>query len=556
MNNPKIIQNSKIFFICIVLSFTLTLISTIGVNISHFAMIDFGLFAVLPLTYFVGLCSFSLLYIIFILKSESKNLLILSTILLIIILFGTATFVEGTPRNPYSLFGVGIIDYVSNTGYSSTAWADTLRLSMYQNWPAVFYLGAVVHVITGLDIFTISMVTPVVSRLFYFIPLYLLFSQLLQDYRKSIFCCAFFFLMDWVNQDFFSTQNMGYLLLILSMAIFLKIIYNKKTKHEDTILLMICIFGVIISHGLSSISTVSYMFMFAIIFILFQKFFHPMSEDHTSKVLLLILLSIIFLMIWAVYGTSANMFSRGISGTISFDLSHIFEKFKSTESMGTSGSESRSFLAHLKIYEALAFLAIGIFGFLVYLYSIRGDIRKLGIPEIFCFSIIFVNIGVYLLGFYSDEALIRGFLFTLIPISYFATKLLENKYFTMILIIFFVISAPLHILLHYGNESFYYYSPNTYYGANFFFEYGDPSAKFEDVGGILGSNLNYASKNGFINSPTNDFSYILYYNNVITRKWEIGGTRIVEDYINNKTQNSNLVYENKEFKIILDNNLI
>ena len=463
-------RKGKLCIIGVLFSFNLILLSIVHINVEPWKINEFGLISILPVTYFIGLVTFSILYILLLHYSQSKLFLIVSILILIAILFGTPTLIEGTPRFGYTFRGGGAVDYIVRTGHTNTNWSETGLLSMYQNWPAVFFLGAFIHQIADINILNILLLTPVVSQIFYFIPLYLIFSILLRDTQKVFFACSLFYVMNWANQDFFACQNMGLFLSLLTLALFLKIATNRGINVEFMVLFIIAFSSVVIAHGLSSVASFLYIALCLLAFSISEVIKQDKIIQLKNIKIALILLMFVILSFDAMYVVSGHIFSTGITATLATDFLNIVTHFQASEQLGYSGSPIHAFLSKLKIEDALLFIFIGLLGLIYYLYSIRFKLKFINTQTIFCLCILFVNLILYMTAMYASEALIRAFLFSIVSLSYFSVQLLDSKKLISLLLIFFIISTPAHILLHYSNEQFEYYSPSHISCMNFFYQ--------------------------------------------------------------------------------------
>jgi len=262
--------------------------------------------------------------------------------------------------------------------------------------------------------------------------------------------------------------------------------------------------------------------------------------------------AVVLLAVWSTYGVAETMFSSGITKMSSIDPANIVTKYQATESLGTTGSESRAVLSYLKISLALGFLGISIIGFMFYLFSGDFNPRSIGIVASISVIMLFVNLVIYISGLYGDEALIRAFYFSLIPLIYFSLKLYDSKKLSTLLVLFFFIATPLHVVLYHSNESFYYYSPGSVTGVNFFVGHLTSTADIDDVGGLTQQYLIEINNARNTLNGVNVGVYTAIYPNVLTRQFSVTGEEFdqIRNAIDTKQMLEGQVYNNGDFILL------
>jgi hypothetical protein len=198
--------------------------SLAGVNLRP--MNDLGLISVLPPGFFVaaGLltCSFCLA-----LRSRPVNnpMLLLHVGILILFLYGTPALVEQTPRIAVTWRHIGLIDYVMHNGRFLP------KFDAYFNWPGYFALGAFVTQIAGLpSLISLAAWSNVFFNALYLAPLALIYRSTSRNARFVWVGLWFFYLTNWVGQDYFSPQGFDYFLYLALIAILLGW-YRSKSVH-------------------------------------------------------------------------------------------------------------------------------------------------------------------------------------------------------------------------------------------------------------------------------------------------------------------------------------
>lgn len=181
-------------------------------------MTDLGLVSVLPPATIIALV---LLTISFCLTLQQPKLhvpiLLLHLFLLIFMLYGLTTLVEEAPRFATVYRHAGYTEYIMRTGTVDPS------LDAYFNWPGFFILSAFVTQILGFhDILPLAAWAPVFYNLIYLGPLYLIFTTATTDKRLVWLGLLFFYLTNWIGQDYFSPQGLNFFLYLVIIAILLK----------------------------------------------------------------------------------------------------------------------------------------------------------------------------------------------------------------------------------------------------------------------------------------------------------------------------------------------
>ena len=122
----------------------------------------------------------------------------------------------GGPRFAIGWKLAGIIDYIIQTGTVDG------RIDAFFNWPTVFVLMAFVTEITGVDSAVSFMAwAPVFFNLLYLAPLWMIFRSATTDKRLVFLGLWFFFLANWIGQDYLSPQAFNYFFYLVILAIIL-----------------------------------------------------------------------------------------------------------------------------------------------------------------------------------------------------------------------------------------------------------------------------------------------------------------------------------------------
>ena len=218
------------FVLLPVCAFALWFLSLHAVNVQQ--MTDLGLVSVLPVPSIFALI---MLVVSFGVALNQKRLrvpvLLLHLLLLIFMLYGVTTLVEEAPRFAIVYRHAGYTEFIMRTGTVDP------YLDAYFNWPGFFIVSAFLTQIAGYhDILSYATWAPVYFNLFYLGPLYVIFTTATTDKRIVWLGLCFFYLTNWIAQDYYSPQGLNFFLYLLIIAILLK--WFKRpvlaTPHEQT----------------------------------------------------------------------------------------------------------------------------------------------------------------------------------------------------------------------------------------------------------------------------------------------------------------------------------
>ena len=137
--------------------------------------------------------------------------------LLIFMLYGVNTLIEEMPRFGVVYRHAGYTEYIMHSGT-----VDPM-LDAYFSWPGFFSLNAFIVKIAGYpDILSYATWSPVFFNVFYSGPLYMLFTSLTRNKRIVYLAIWFFYLTNWVGQDYFSPQGFNFFLYLVIIAMLVR----------------------------------------------------------------------------------------------------------------------------------------------------------------------------------------------------------------------------------------------------------------------------------------------------------------------------------------------
>jgi O-antigen/teichoic acid export membrane protein len=153
-------------------------------------------------------------------------LLVLHLACIILILYATPNLIEEMPHMSYMYRHAGYTEYIMRTG-TVDPYLDT-----YFNWPGFFVLSAFFTKVFGYStILSYAGWAPVFYNIIYFGPMYMIFKSITTNERLVWLSLLFFYLTNWVAQDYFSPQGLNFFLHLVIIAMLLKWFKIPRTKQ-------------------------------------------------------------------------------------------------------------------------------------------------------------------------------------------------------------------------------------------------------------------------------------------------------------------------------------
>jgi hypothetical protein len=150
-------------------------------------------------------------------RSVHELVLLAHVLLLIFMFYGLPSIVEDVPRLSATWRHAGVIEYIGRTGDVDPT------IDAYFNWPGFFISGAFLVDLAGLDsALGIARWAPVFFNLIFIGPLLVIFRTATSDKRLVWLGIWFFYLTNWVSQDYFAPQAFGFFLYLVVVASLLR----------------------------------------------------------------------------------------------------------------------------------------------------------------------------------------------------------------------------------------------------------------------------------------------------------------------------------------------
>jgi len=182
------------------------------------AMNDVGLVSVLsPWTYVaLGLLTIGFCLNVYY-REAGAPVLVLHVVALILIIHGTPQLLYGTLRYAWAWKHVAIVDYIQRNGAVDPY---ATYLDVYHNWPGFFAFNALITEVAGLkSAIGYAGWAPLFFNLLDIGALLLIVRTFTRDQRLIWLSIWFFFLANWVGQDYFAPQSLTYSLYLVVVGI-------------------------------------------------------------------------------------------------------------------------------------------------------------------------------------------------------------------------------------------------------------------------------------------------------------------------------------------------
>ncbi len=406
----------------------------------------YGLINSLPPSFFIGLVLLVIAAALLWVSQERHYwLLAVQTVFLILSLYLIPFIMEGTPRFPAAYQNYGFVEYVTRTGHLNPG------VVWYHSYPGFPLFFSSFFQVLGINDPLLTMALfPAIIEILFLLPLFLLFRNIKGNLGNLWWMAAWIFIIaNWTNQDYFSPQAMAYLLMLYLLALILKNMNSQEHNVANSILIIILMFSLTITHMITSMAA---LLILAGLTILWRK------KDFSTSLLFFVVIGA-----WAIYG--AIFLVKSFLPTF---LAQAFQPdqllFFTYTFRFAETSPGHAFTNSLRVVFTVIFIIIAVLGALW--PSREGRSSK---PNLSFFIIALCPIIMLPAFVYGGEFIIRVFLFWLVPVAYFGIKLMRTTAVIFISSVILMALLPLHMLAHYGNEMSEYIPPVELKFTDFFY---------------------------------------------------------------------------------------
>jgi len=465
-------------------------------NIDLRSMNDLGLISVLPPMVFVALSMLTTSFCLVLYQQRFREgTTLLHILILVFMLYGVAPLLEGMPRTPSAWKLLGIIDRVMDTGT-----VDPTR-DAFQNWPGFFILAAFVTQVMGFsNPILLATWAPVFLNLLYFAPLYLIFRVGTSDKRLIWVSLWFFYLANWIGQDYLSPQGFNFFFFLVIMSILLQwfkytpdqpILFierwlqrplqyklvarvnlllsliklrdqpSQPWQRVGLLAIIIILFCVIVpSHQLTPFATIA-----AVSALILFKRLTPRS---------LPVLMVVIAITWIIFMTVAYL--RGHFETIASPLGSLGSNLNANLTNRFRGSAEHIFILELRL----------ILSWVIWMLALIGIIRRLLKDQLELTFLILAGVPFILLAMqaYGGELLMRVYLFSLPFMAFFMAAVFypditagRSGFNTAIFGLVSMVLIVSFFFTRYGNERMDYFTPQEVEAVQYLYGVAEPGAQ-------------------------------------------------------------------------------
>lgn len=409
----------------------------------------FGLIHGLPVTLFVAIAFLTVASaILWTTKENHGRLLCLQLVIFVCALWLIPVITGGShPYTDETYYKFALANHIAEEGSFSSqeAW--------YLSWPGALILLGIVAKLGAIDY---ELLTPLLisfTQLLFLPPLYLFLRNVVGQVRSN-YCWAglwLFSIANWGGTIYFAPQGIGYFLLLTLLALLTTtVIWKNGFKSFSALSLVVIVFAaLVITHLLTSLAALCILAVLCLV-------------KRSKRAALVLVLCLVMLVSWDLTG-GAHYAEPGATRILIFDPGVITER----EITGHfSGSESHIAVVKTRLLLSSIFALLGLVGAVLSVMVKRTS--RVAVPVL---AITLVPLALLpLSGHYAEELLRRLYLFALPGMACFGAMLLDmkSKIPAIILCLLIIISCPLHIISHYGNQELDYFSPGEAAGLEFF----------------------------------------------------------------------------------------
>jgi hypothetical protein len=456
-------------------------------------MDDLGLVSVLPPAIYLAFVILTASFFLILWQPKFRTpIMLLHFVLLIIMLYAITNLVEQEPRFSIVYRHAGYTEYIMRTGGVNT------NLDAYFSWPGFFILSAFVTKVTGYhDILPFATWSAVFLNLIYMGPLYTIFSSATTEKRTVWLALWFFYLTNWIAQDYYSPQGFDFFMYLVIIAVLLKwfklpapgtsriksLLWREPIKSSPI--------GRWISRWLvepdynTTPTTQRQRFLLLVIiiaifaFVVFSHPLTPFSVIATVCALIIFqrctprwlpLLMIVMTALWIVLMTQTYL--AGHLGGLLSEIGNLGAAFSDNVTHRVAqGDPQHTFITQFRLLMTLFVWGLAGIGAIVRLRKGHHDLTFV--------LLAIAPFPLLLTQSYGGELLLRIYLFTLPPMVFFAATLFYNSYHTskrsmlpwrktaMLVITLLLLGG--FFFTRYGNENMDYMTNNEVAGVRYLY---------------------------------------------------------------------------------------
>ena len=431
----------------------------ISTRVTYDSSPGLGIINKLPTLYWIGLVVVGLLIYP---SLKSERFLVCVCILAFLFLFVVPALTKTYQSDfPQSYFFSSEGQQIAKSGHLVEN--SQSQLISYNNWPLFLYLSAMMQLVIGLSPIMLSDLFSLACILFISILVFLVL-RINFSLKMSLLGLLWFISCFWLAQYYFSPQSISYIIFLITFLLTVTLLSSKPSLPKKTIAFMILFLFIttVFLHPLTPLIIISGMVSIYI----FRKLFPSISKKSSIITFTACLAMIIFQFSYIIF-VAYPAFSQGI-GSLSQQLAN------SEPSPALTLLSQKILASPIQILSSLSSWSIVALNIIFFLFALRTkENRNNNLYWIaWLIGAIFFSFVIQ----YGSESYLRGFIFALVPLTYFCTLYLIKRPKLFCVILFSLLL--LHIPAQYGKDFVYMTTQSEIAGTSFQAKYTSTNSSY------------------------------------------------------------------------------
>ncbi len=436
---------------------------------------DYGLISSFRPSFYVGLALLpAASACLWITRRKVDRYVVIQLLILLAVLWLSPYILESTARFRSSYKNFGPADWFLNGGGYDP------NHVIYHNWPLFPATMATITRVTGLAPETLLALFPFVIQIAYLAPLAILMRSARVPDNRWWAGVWFFYIFNWTGQDYFSPQALAFVFYLSLLALFAHVAAQRHGRFGAPLMAL--------ALGLYGLAVVDHVLTSGLVLAVIAGLTFGGQFRNRS----LLVTAALMYVGWQAFGAVSFFdFSRdrvldGLFDVTSFIGLNVEARLK--------GSPEHALVGRLRMLMTLlafslagsCFVMLIVHAFLKrrrffdgrklvmkrglgWVFAVVEDVRLGGIPSLpqpARFAVLSL-LGLAAVGpvyVYGGEMLIRILLFSLPILAFVLVSGMLWRIHIAAIIVALSLMAPMHLLVHYGNESYDYISPGELEG--------------------------------------------------------------------------------------------
>ena len=405
----------------------------------------FSLVYYVPLTFWVGLLGilFLFLYVFIanhrIVSSKFTDIfLFVLMITILLVVFGLPYIVEPNPRFVDSWVHGGTAKNIIETGRLNP------QEFPYQNYPLSFVLLSMLSIVSGLELTVVLRFLPSILIFLFFTSLTVFFNKIVKNSRLAMVSVLVFALSTFYLPFHFSPEAFGWIFFFLLFALLVKDVAERKSQKSvsksDTVVLMLLIVAIAITHPVTQFMTVLIMLTLAIAGAWIWK-----VKFVTKNI---VFYALMVFSAWAIF--FGYQYFEVIIKSFEIAILNNLGDFSSSILLRNLQESSPLEVANLLLFRRALYLLVPITA----IYGVFHFFRKNKAILVFFvtwLSVAFISLPLTVFGLMPLERPIK---IAFIPLALFSACLVvQKKKLGSLLLIFLLVTIPINFASFYWNEA-------------------------------------------------------------------------------------------------------